>query len=57
MSWKQRIYDLLLPLPKEAAAPPASAFSDAARVRRLEEEKARHILNMEIERRRGVVGA
>lgn len=57
MSWKQRIYDLLLPLPKEAAAPPASAFSDEARVRRIEEEKARHILNMEIERRRGVVGA
>ena len=56
MSLKQRIYDLLLPLPAAATEPAPSAFSDAERSRRLEEEKTRYLLNMEIERRRGMVG-
>lgn len=56
MSLKQRIYDLLLPLPASAAEPAPSMFSDAERVRRVEEEKSRYLLNMEIERRRGMVG-
>ena len=56
MTWKQRIYDLLLPLP-EAAAPAASTFSEAARLHRDEQSRADYELRMEIERRRGMVGS
>lgn len=55
MSWKQRIYDLLLPLP-EHHAPAASAFSDSARVRNEQEQRDRYFLEMEVERLRGVRG-
>ena len=56
MSLKQRIYDLLLPLPAAATQPAPSMFSDAERAKRVQEEKTRYLLNMEIERRRGMVG-
>ena len=55
MSWKQRIYDLLLPLP-EQQAPAPSAFSDAARIRHEQEQRDRYFLEMEVERLRGVRG-